>query len=133
LSTEGLGVRRLSGEEARALIISLYQDLLGTIFRKASPIVGAITVATLLESSLADARERYPFLSAVRVSEEGVWLDELREEAKSIPPRELKAGLEEWVSGLFAAFTILTGEVIVRQLGREVERVKEKLKELRLE
>lgn len=123
----------MPGEEARALIISVYQDLLSTIFRRASPIVGPITVATLLESSLADATERYPFLAAVEVSEQGVSLDGLREGAKNIPPRELKAGLEEWVSGLFTAFTILTGDVIVRQLGEEVERVRERLRELRLE
>ena len=123
----------MPGEEARALIISVYQDLLTTIFRRASPIVGAITVATLLESSLEEAKERYPFLAAAEVSEEGVSLEGLRREARAVPPRELKAGLEEWVSGLFTAFTVLTGDVIVRQLGREVERVRAKLRELRLE
>jgi len=123
----------LPGEEARALIISVYEDLLSTIFRKASPMVGAITVATLLESSLEDAKLRYPFLRAAEVGEEGVSLKGLHKEAKGIPPQKLKAGLEEWVSNLFAAFTILTGDVIVRQLGAEVERDKAKLRELRLE
>ncbi len=117
----------------RGLIISVYEDLLSTIFRKASPIVGAITVATLLESSLADAKEKYPFLEGASVSEEGVSLQGLRERAGEISPSQLKQGLEEWVSNLFTAFTILTGDVIVRQLGAEVEKVREKLRELRLE
>lgn len=116
--------------DKKQLIIEIYAGLFAKIWDKTSRIVGPMTVETLLETALFEVTQRHSLLSAAQLTPTGLDLSALEQEASDHSLVELKAALEDLVSTLFTAFTILTGDVITRQLRPDLTELRHRLEEV---
>ncbi|HIE52213.1 MAG TPA: hypothetical protein EYP85_10680 [Armatimonadetes bacterium] len=119
----------MSGEKQR-FVVSLYADLLQTIWNKTCLIVGPTTVQTLMESALFQTQPRHPPLQAVALTETGLDTSVLQAQAHVHSVEALKLAFEDFLSTLFSSFTILTGDLIVRQLNPHLAQFRAQLEEL---
>jgi hypothetical protein len=118
----------VTGADKRQLVLDIYTELLQTIWARTSLIVGTTTVSTLLETALFEATPQHPFLESLRVSPEGLDLSAVPAHLEKVSAEEVCAGFEDLISGLYAAFTILTGDVILRQIDPHLKHLREQLK-----
>lgn len=116
--------------EQHKLIVDIYTELLETIWSKTSTIVGSTTVATLLETALFEVTPRYPFLESLQVSPAGLDLSGFSSGLEGLSSEEIRSGFEDLIAGLYAAFTILTGDVILRQIDPHLAQLRQQLKEV---
>jgi hypothetical protein len=116
--------------EKRKLVLDIYIELLETIWAKTSTIVGSTTVATLLETALSEVIPQHPFLESLQVSSGGLDFSGFSSALERLSADEIRAGFEDLIAELYAAFTILTGDVILRQIDPHLIHLREQLKEV---
>ncbi len=112
------------------LILGLYSTLLQETWDIASELIGEAILALLLASSLEKVGKKYPFLSHLKVTEEGISWKELRGQIRSLSPAEMHRGFQGLINHLFYLFSAMAEGVISRELFpkvfpkvREAERI----------
>ena len=110
-------VRRARQDE----VISIYEDLLQTIWNRLVPTLGRVTVSAILDRSIAATVERYPFMQALGVTREGLSFAPLREQLGERDQASVREAMKELVANLIDLLAVLTGDILVRHLLREVE------------
>jgi hypothetical protein len=128
-----MGAVRKEGEKTLGsmdLVLRLYSDLLLEIWEVVSALIGETILALLFASTIRKLGEKYPFLTLLKVSEEGVSWKELKENSKGLYPTEIHRGLQSLITHLFHLFSALAEGVISRELFpkvfpkvREAERI----------
>jgi len=117
------------GKEGRAvsdLILDLYLNLLMEIWEIASALIGEAILTLLFLSAIQKNGERHPFLLSLKVSEEGIGLDKLKEEGRNLSPEEIHKGFQGVINHLTHLFSTLSEGVINKELFPKVfPRIKE--------
>jgi len=112
------------------LVLNLYSNLLLEIWDIVSALIGEAILALLFASAIRRLGDKYPFLTFLKVSEEGISLEGLRDNSRSIYPAEIHRGFQSLINHLFHLFSALAEGVISRELFpkvfpkvREAERI----------
>ena len=121
-ATEELVAQRI-GEVRREEIITTYQDLIDSIWRRLESTLGQVTVAILMDRALTETTDRYPLLDVLEVGRSGLnlavleqkisLLGETEDEARLAAARE---SLRELVVRLVDLLAVLTGDIVVRSM-----------------
>jgi hypothetical protein len=114
-------VQQRVGLARKEEVIAVYHDLVQTIWDRLTPTLGRVTVAAIMERSLAATIEHYQFMSSLRVTREGVSFDALREHLDDQERDSIRDGMKDLITNLIDLLAMLTGDIIVRNLIREIE------------
>jgi hypothetical protein len=98
------------------LISDLYANLLKEIWESVSAMIGEATLTLLFKLAIRKIGEKYSFLNSVRVSEEGLALEEAKKGCRNLPPVEVHRGFQSLINQLSHLFSVLTEGVITKEL-----------------
>jgi len=98
------------------LISDLYANLLKEIWENVSALIGEAILTLLFNQAIRKIGEKYPFLNSLRVSEEGLALDEVKKGCRNLPPVEIHRGFQSLINQLSHLFSLLTEGVINKEL-----------------
>jgi len=114
------------GKSSSDQVLDLYSNLLLEIWEIVSALIGETVLALLFHLAIKKIGGKYPFLSSMHVSEEGLFLETLREHGRGLPPVEVHRGFQGFITHLFDLFTALSEGVISRELfPKVIPKVKE--------
>ena len=98
------------------LISDLYTNLLKEIWESVSALIGETTLTLLFNLAVRKIGEKYPFLNSLKVSEEGLALEEVKKGCRNLPPVEIHRGFQSLINELSHLFSVLTEGVITKEL-----------------
>ena len=98
------------------LISDLYTNLLKEIWESVSALIGEDILALLFNLAIRKIGEKYPFLNFLKVSEEGLALEEVKKGCRNLPPVEIHRGFQSLINQLSHLFSSLTEGVITKEL-----------------
>jgi hypothetical protein len=98
------------------LISDLYTNLLKEIWESVSALIGEATLTLLFNLTIRKIGEKYPFLNSLRVSEEGLALEQVKKGCRNLPPVEIHRGFQSLINQLSNLFSVLTEGVITKEL-----------------
>jgi hypothetical protein len=104
------------GKWSKDLVLDLYSNLLMEIWEIVSALIGEAILALLFLSAIRKIGEKHPFLLSLKVSEEGIALDGVKEEGRNFSPLEIHRGFQSLINHLFQLFSALTEGVINKEL-----------------
>jgi hypothetical protein len=104
------------GKWSSDLILDLYTNLLAEIWEVVSALIGEAILAFLFTLAIRKLGEKYPFLNSLEVSEEGVSLEGVREDCRTMAPVEIHRGFQSLVNHLSHLFSALAEGVINKEL-----------------
>lgn len=113
----------------REELISIYEDMITSIWLKAKVMIGEVTIGSLMETAIHEASSKYHFMQEIEVLPRGINIDKFRGSCESESLQDIKAGFENLITNLFTIVASLTGDVILQALNPEIEKIKRKLKE----
>ena len=114
------------GKWSTDFILDLYANLLVEIWEMVSALVGETVLALLFLSAIRKIGEKHPFLISLKVSEEGIALNEMREKGKNLSSLEIHRGFQSLINHLFQLFSTLAEGVINKELfPKVIPKVKE--------
>jgi hypothetical protein len=102
-------------------VLDIYEDLLSTIWNRVVPTLGRVTVSAIMERALALTEETYPLVGHLKVTDEGVSFDALRQRMEEEEREVVREALKEVITNLIDILVMLTGDILVRQLIKEIE------------
>ena len=112
------------------LISDLYTNLLKEIWESVSALIGEAILTLLFNLAIRKIGEKYAFLNSLKVSEEGLALEEVKKSCRNLPPAEIHRGFQSLVNQLSHLFSALAEGVITKELlpkvlpkVREAERI----------
>jgi hypothetical protein len=101
---------------AADLILDLYSTLLAEIWEIVSALIGETILTLLLLSAIRKIGEKHPFLNSLRVSEDGMVLDRVKEACLKLSPLEIHRGFQNLINHLFQLFSTMADGVINKEL-----------------
>ena len=102
-------------------VLEIYEDLLQTLWNRILPTLGRVTVMAIMERSLALTSEKYPLIGHLQVTNEGVSFSVLSQQMGQEERESVRDALKELVANLIDILAMLTGDILVRQLIKEIE------------
>ena len=108
--------RKGKGKLSIELVLDLYSNLLIEIREIVSSLIGEATFALLLGLAIQKLKDKYPFLTSLKVSEEGISWNKIREDCRTLSPVEVHRGFQSLINHLFHLFSELAEGVISREL-----------------
>jgi hypothetical protein len=97
-------------------VLDLYANLTMEIWEIVSALIGEAILSFLFALAIRKIAEKYPFLNSLKVSEEGISLDEVRKDCRKIAPIEIHRGFQSMINQLSHLFSALTEGVINKEL-----------------
>ena len=97
-------------------ILDLYANLTIEIWEIVSALIGEAILSFLFALAIRKIGEKYPFLNSLKVSEEGISLDEVRKDCRKIAPLEIHRGFQSLINHLSHLFSVLAEGVINKEL-----------------
>ena len=104
------------GKWSSDLVLDLYSNLLTEIWELVSALIGEAILAYLFTLAIRKLGEKYPFLNSLKVSEEGVSMDEVRQDYRTVAPVEIHRGFQSLINHLSQLFSALAEGVINKEL-----------------
>ena len=98
------------------LVLDLYSNLLTEIWELVSALIGEAILAFLFTLAIRKLGEKYPFLNSLKVSEDGVSLDGVKEDCRTVAPIEIHRGFQSLINQLSHLFSALAEGVINKEL-----------------
>ena len=98
------------------LISDLYTNLLKEIWESVSALIGEAILTLLFNLAIRKIGEKYAFLNSLKVSEEGLALEEVKKSCRNLPPAEIHRGFQSLVNQLSHLFSALAEGVITKEL-----------------
>jgi hypothetical protein len=118
------------GNGSSDLILDLYSSLLSEIWEIVSELIGESILQLLFTLAIRKAGEKYLFLKFLKMTEEGIFVDKVRENCQTVPPAEIHRGFQSLLTYLFDLFSALAEGVVSREVFpkvfpkvREAERI----------
>lgn len=102
-------------------VLEIYEDLLQTIWNRIIPTLGRMTVMAIMERALLTTQEQYPVIKHLSVTPEGISFEVLRQRIGNEDRTILREALKELVTDLIDILAMLTGDILVRKLIKEIE------------
>jgi hypothetical protein len=103
-------------KEAADLVLELYLTLLIEIWEIVSALIGETILTLLFLSAIRKIGEKHPFLTSLKVSEEGIASDRLKEVCRKLSPLEIHRGFQNLINHLFQLFSTMADGVINKEL-----------------
>jgi hypothetical protein len=97
-------------------VLDLYANLTMEIWEIVSALIGEAILSFLFALAIRKVGDKYPFLNSLKVSEEGISLDEVRKDCRKIAPIEIHRGFQSLINQLSHLFSALTEGVINKEL-----------------
>ena len=104
------------GKRSSDLVLDLYSKLLTEMWELVSALIGEAILAYLFTLAIRKLGEKYPFLNSLKVSEDGVSTEEVRQECRTVAPVEIHRGFQSLVNHLTQLFSALAEGVINKEL-----------------
>ena len=104
------------GKWSTDFVLDLYLNLLMEIWEIVSALIGEAILALLFLSAIRKIGEKYSFLISLKVSEQGIALDRVKEEGQNLSPLEIHRGFQSLINHLFQLFSTLAEGVINKEL-----------------
>ena len=98
------------------LILDLYSNLLTEMWELVSALIGEAILAYLFTLAIRKLGEKYPFLNSLQVSEDGVSMEEVRQDYRTVAPIEIHRGFQSLINHLSQLFSALAEGVINKEL-----------------
>jgi len=98
------------------LVSDLYTNLLKEIWESVSALIGEAILTLLFNQAIRKIGEKYPFLTPLKVSEDGLALEEVKKSCRNLPPAEIHRGFQSLINQLSHLFSALTEGVITKEL-----------------
>lgn len=98
------------------LILDLYSNLLKEIWEVVSELIGEAILAFLFSLAIRKIGEKYPFLNSMKVSEDGISLEEVREDCRTVAPIDIHRGFQSLINHLSHLFSVLAEGVVNKEL-----------------
>ena len=102
-------------------VLEIYEDLLKTIWDRILPTLGRVTVIAIVERALVLTKERYPSIAHLEVTSNGVSFEVLPQRLGEEERMLLREALKELIANPIDILAMLTGDILVRQLLKEIE------------
>lgn len=93
-----------------------YKETIEQIWNKVVITLGPMTTVVILKKVISETQNKYPFMKQLEVNEEGINFNHLKIKNKE----ELQQGFEDLINNLFGILTNLTGDVLVREIKKEL-------------
>ena len=104
------------GKWSSDLVLDLYSNLLAEIWELVSALIGEAILAFLFTLAIQKLGEKYPFLVSMKVSEDGIKLDGVRDDCRAVAPIEIHRGFQSLINQLSHLFSALAEGVINKEL-----------------
>ena len=104
------------GKWSSDLVLDLYSNLLTEIWELVSALIGEAILAFLFTLAIRKLVEKYPLLISLKVSEEGISLDGVREDCRAVAPIEIHRSFQSLINHLSHLFSALADGVINKEL-----------------
>jgi hypothetical protein len=104
------------GKWSSDLVLDLYSNLLAEIWELVSALIGEAILAFLFTLAIQKLKEKYPFLASMKVSEDGIGIDGVREDCRTVAPIEIHRGFQSLINQLSHLFSALAEGVINKEL-----------------
>jgi hypothetical protein len=121
-------------KDRKALIdlIHVYEELLEYIWQRVSGIVGELTLELIVKTSKKRLLPAFKFLEHIEISPDGIYLNKLKnnmeeEEIDNILYENIKKGLQALLCEILTLFTIMWGDIIIREVSSEIKKIEDKL------
>ena len=98
------------------LVLDLYSDLLTELWEIVSALIGEAILAFLFTLSIRKLGDKHPFLHSLKVCEEGISWEKLKEDCRTVAPREIHQGFQGLINQLSHLFSALADGVINKEL-----------------
>ncbi len=98
------------------LVLDLYSNVLMEIWEIVSSLIGEAILSLLLNLAIQRLTDKYPFMISLKVTEEGISWDKIREDYRTVSPIEAHRGFQSLINHLFQLFSALAEGVISREL-----------------
>ncbi|MFL7811881.1 MAG: hypothetical protein AB8I80_24805 [Anaerolineae bacterium] len=102
-------------------VLEIYEELLQTVWDRILPTLGRVTVMAIMERAITLTRDSYPVVARLKVSPEGLVFDELRGRVEASELDTIREALRELVADLIDILAMLTGDILVQQLIKEID------------
>jgi hypothetical protein len=96
--------------------LDLYSNLLTEIWEVVSALIGEAILAFLFTLAIRKLVEKYPLLVSLKVSEDGISLDGVREDCRAVAPVEIHRSFQSLINQLSHLFSALADGVINKEL-----------------
>ena len=104
------------GKWSSDLVLDLYSNLLAEIWELVSALIGEAILAFLVTLAVRKLGVKYPFLNSLTVSEDGISLQEMKEDCRTVSPVEIHRGFQSLINHLSHLFSVLAEGVINKEL-----------------
>jgi hypothetical protein len=104
------------GKWSSDLILDLYSNLLTEMWELVSALIGEAILAYLFTLAIRKIGEKYPFLNSIKVSEEGVSIEEVKQDYRTVAAVEIHRGFQSLINHLSQLFSALAEGVINKEL-----------------
>ena len=104
------------GRRPSDLVLDLYSNLLTEMWELVSALIGEAILAYLFTLAIRKIGEKHPFLNSINVSEEGVSIEELRQDFRTLAPVDIHRGFQSLINHLSQLFSVLAEGVINKEL-----------------
>ena len=98
------------------LVLDLYSNLLAEMWELVSALIGEAILAYLFTLAIRKIGEKYPFLNSIKVSEDGVSIEEVKQDYRTVAPVEIHRGFQSLINHLSQLFSALAEGVINKEL-----------------
>ena len=104
------------GKWSSDLILNLYSNLLTEMWELVSALIGEAILAYLFTLAIRKIGEKYPFLNSIKVSEDGVSIEGVKQDHRTVAPIEIHRGFQSLINHLSQLFSALAEGVINKEL-----------------
>jgi len=104
------------GKWSSDLVLDLYSNLLTEMWELVSALIGEAILAYLFTLAIRKIGEKYPFLNSIKVSEDGVSIEEVKQDYRTVAPVEIHRGFQSLINHLSQLFSALAEGVINKEL-----------------
>ncbi|MGQ9509951.1 MAG: hypothetical protein ACUVTN_11260 [Thermodesulfobacteriota bacterium] len=97
-------------------LLDLYSHMLIEIWEVVSALIGEAVLTLLFRLAIQKGGERDSFLNSIKVSEDGISLEEMIGKCQKLSPLEIHRGFQGLLNHLFNLFSALTEGVLSREI-----------------
>jgi len=108
-------------EARKEEVLEIYEELLQTVWDRILPTLGRVTVMAIMERAIVLTKESYSVVERLEVASEGLSFDALRSSMSDSELQTIREALRELVANLIDILAMLTGDVLVQQLIKEID------------
>lgn len=118
-------VERMLGERInnaqKEEVLDIYQGLMQTVWERIFPILGRVTLIAIMERAVVITKKECPFVRKLRIGPQGPVFDGLHEAAADAEISDIRRAMRELVANVIDILAMLTGDLLVKQLVRDIE------------